>query len=151
MAVCQSLSGRCKRERESTCSCRERNPLSSILCPSYCVNWALKLSIGFGLAMDCWCILWKVGTYVLLGLFLLRTIYFCSREYYPWVMHSLYMLAVLVLTYAPHLHLLGLIVAASFVVIVLHQVLAGLVVTSAPKENPSVENQLSSSSTAEDE
>jgi hypothetical protein len=66
-------------------------------------------------------------------------------------MHSLYILAVLVLTYAPLLHLLGPILAAAFVVIVLHQVLAGLVVTSAPKENPSMENKLPSSITAKDE
>jgi hypothetical protein len=64
---------------------------------------------------------------------------------------SLYILAVLVLTYAPLLHLLGFIVTAAFVVIVLHQVLAGLVVTSTPKENPSVENQLPSSITDKDE
>jgi hypothetical protein len=66
-------------------------------------------------------------------------------------MLSLYILAVLVLTYAPLLHLIGSIVAAAFVVIVLHQVLTGLVVTSAPKENVSVENQLPSSITAKDE
>jgi hypothetical protein len=78
-------------------------------------------------------------------------IYFCFRKYYPWVMRSLYILAVLVLAYAPLLHLLGSVVAAAFVMIVLHQVLAGSVLTSAPKENPSVENQLPSSITAKDE
>jgi hypothetical protein len=78
-------------------------------------------------------------------------IYFCSRKYYPWVMRSLYIFAVLVLAYAPLLHLLGPIVAAAFVMIVLHQVLAGTIVTAAPQENPSVENHLPSSITAKDE
>lgn len=67
-------------------------------------------------------------------------------------MHSLYILAVLTLTYAPlSLHHLGPIVATAFVVITLHQVFAGLVVTSAPENNPSVENQFPPSITAKEE
>jgi hypothetical protein len=67
-------------------------------------------------------------------------------------MHSLYILAILTLTYAPlSLHHLGPIVATAFVIITLHQVFAGLVVTSATEDNPSVGNQLLSSTTAEGE
>jgi len=64
----------------------------------------------------------------------------------------LYILAVLTLTYAPlSLHHLGPITATAFVVITLHQLFAGLVATSTPEENPSTENQLSSSTTAKED
>lgn len=67
-------------------------------------------------------------------------------------MHSLYILAILTLIYAPlSLHNLGPIVATAFVVITLHQVFAGLVVTSTAEDNPLVENQLPSSTTTEQE
>jgi hypothetical protein len=64
------------------------------------------------------------------------TIYLCFRKYYQWVRHSLYILAVLTLTYAPlSLHHLGPIVATAFALIVLHQVVA-----PAPEGSLSVEN-----------
>ncbi|XP_021936660.1 GPI inositol-deacylase isoform X2 [Zootermopsis nevadensis] len=75
-----------------------------------------------------------------------------NMKYYRWVMHSLYILAILTLIYAPlSLHNLGPIVATAFVVITLHQVFAGLVVTSTAEDNPLVENQLPSSTTTEQE
>jgi len=52
-------------------------------------------------------------------------IYLCFRKYYRLVHHSLYVLAVLTLTYAPlSLYRLGPIVATAFLLIVLHQVVA---------------------------
>jgi hypothetical protein len=51
--------------------------------------------------------------------------YLCFRKYYRLVHHSLYVLAVLTLTYASvSLHRLGPIVATAFVLIMLHQVVA---------------------------
>jgi hypothetical protein len=67
---------------------------------------------------------------------LLIIIYLCFRKYYQLVCHSLYVLAVLTLTYAPlSLYRLGPIVATAFVLIVLHQVVA-----PAPEGNSSLEN-----------
>ncbi|XP_069692336.1 GPI inositol-deacylase [Periplaneta americana] len=68
-----------------------------------------------------------------------------NLKYYNWVMHSLYVLSVLTLVYAPlSLHHLGPIVAMAFVVLTLHQVVASVMQTSNVDENPPLENQPSS-------
>jgi hypothetical protein len=63
-------------------------------------------------------------------------IYLCFRNYYRLVRHSLYVLAVLTLTYAPiSLHRLGPIVATAFVLIMLHQVVAPALEGNLSQEN----------------
>jgi len=63
-------------------------------------------------------------------------IYLCFRKYYRLVHHSLYVLAVLTLTYAPlSLHRLGPIIATAFVLIMLHQVVAPALEGNVSREN----------------